>query len=45
MMIDPRESDSGLFVSLEHSEALSEPEKLLTAYFNSLNVGLCIFDS
>jgi PAS domain S-box-containing protein len=45
MMIDPRESDSGLFVSLEHPEALSEPEKLLAAYFNSPNVGLCIFDS
>lgn len=45
MMTDPREFGSGVFVSLEHPEALREPEKLLKAYFNSPNVRLCILDS
>jgi len=34
-----------LFVALEHPEALTEPEELLKAYFNSTNIGLCLFDS
>ena len=37
--------EQGLFVALEHPEALKEPEELLKAYFNSTNIGLCIFDS
>ena len=37
--------DPAVFVSLNHPEALIEPEKLLRAYFDSPNVGLCILDS
>jgi len=36
--------DTGLLVSREHPEALIEPEKILRAYFNSPNIGLCILD-
>ncbi len=45
METDPKKANAGLFVSLEHPEALIEPEKLLRAYFNSPTIGLCILDS
>ena len=44
MDINPKKDDTGLLFSLEHPEALIEPEKLLRAYFDSPNVGLCILD-
>jgi PAS domain S-box-containing protein len=38
---------SGAFnlIPFAHPEALSEPEKLLAAYFSSSSVGLCVLDS
>jgi PAS domain-containing protein len=45
MMTDSENIERGLFVALEHPEALTEPEELLKAYFNSANIGLCILDS
>ncbi len=44
MQASPRELRSGLFVSLEHPEALTDPERLLKAYFDSANIGFSIFD-
>ena len=45
MKTNPQKTDPGFFVSLEHPEALIEPEKIIRAYFNSPNIGLCILDS
>ena len=45
MMTDSENIERGLFVALEHPEALTEPEELLKAYFNSTNIGLCLYDS
>lgn len=45
MMTDSENIERGLFVALEHPEALTEPEELLKAYSNSTNIGLCLLDS
>jgi formate hydrogenlyase transcriptional activator len=45
MQTDPSAPDSGDEIPFAHSEAFSEPEKLLAAYFRSSTVGLCILDS
>ena len=45
MDTNPKKTDTVLFASLQHPDALIEPEKLLKAYFDSPNVGLCILDS
>jgi len=44
-MVDSGYPDTGPLVSLAHPDALTEPEKLLAAYFNSSTVGLCVLDS
>src|SRR5882757_8660179 len=45
----PMSADSSLnhstLIPFAHPEALSEPEKLLAAYFSSSTVGLCILDT
>ena len=38
-------SRAGDSIPFAHPEALTEPEKLLAAYFSSSNLGLCILDS
>jgi len=42
---DPFITGAGDPISFAHPEALTEPEKLLAAYFSSTTVGLCILDS
>jgi formate hydrogenlyase transcriptional activator len=41
---DPSSSGAGARIPFAYPEALSEPEKLLAAYFSSSTVGLAIFD-
>jgi formate hydrogenlyase transcriptional activator len=43
--INPSASSLEDSILLAHPEALTEPEKLLAAYFSSKTVGLCILDS
>jgi len=45
MPTDPGASGASKFIPFAHPEALTEPEKLLAAYFSSTTVGLCILDS
>lgn len=45
MKNDPRGEGSNILFPFSYPEALSEPEKLLAAYFNSKNVGICILDA
>ncbi len=42
---DPSGPVAGDLIPFAHPEALSEPEKVLAAYFRSSTVGLCILDS
>ena len=42
---DPSSTGAADLIPFAHPEALSEPEKLLAAYFSSSTVGLCILDS
>jgi len=42
---DPASSGAGDLIPFAHPEALSEPERLLAAYFSSSTVGLCILDA
>jgi formate hydrogenlyase transcriptional activator len=41
---DPSSTGAADLIPFAHPEALSEPEKLLAAYFSSTTVGLCILD-
>lgn len=45
MARDPRDFPADELNPLAHPEALTEPEKLLAAYFGSTTIGLCILDS
>lgn len=45
MSDDPSFTGASARIPFAHPEALTEPEKLLAAYFSSTTVGLCIVDS
>lgn len=45
MPTDPGASGASTIIPFAHPEALTEPEKLLAAYFSSSTIGLCVLDS
>lgn len=45
MPTEPGASGASNLIPFAHPEALTDPEKLLAAYFSSTTVGLCILDS
>jgi hypothetical protein len=44
MMSERKTWTEGMFGSFQHPEALTELDKLASAYFETSNVGLCILD-
>jgi hypothetical protein len=44
MMSERKTWTERMFVSSQHPEALTELDKLTSAYFEASNVGLCILD-